>query len=1110
MPGDDPTSLQGPALDRTESLPVDGETVLADANPPAPPGGPFSLRPGDTMGRYIVLNQIGAGGMGEVYAAYDPELDRKLAIKLLRSVASSSSRGTEGRARLLREAQAMARLSHPNVVAVHDVGTFGEQVFVAMEFVEGSTLRAWVQEQPRKWREVLQVFLRAGRGLAAAHAAGLVHRDFKPDNVLLGKDGRVRVADFGLARPATPAAASEAKPPPSAAPAEGVISTAALSIDAPLTRTGAVLGTPAYMSPEQHRGEATDARTDQFSFCVALYEALYEERPFGGDTAGEVAREVTAGRVRDPPRDSGVPVWVRRVLVRGLAPKPEDRYPSMDALLAELSKDPRAARRRALTLAAAVIIAGGVVTAYFQLRADSAAPCRGAERKLAGVWDDKRRQEGRTAFMATRKPYAESAWSAVSRALERYTQSFVAMHTDACEATAVRGEQSQDVLDLRMECLDERLKQVRAVTNLFMHADAQVVERSGAAVRALVPLQVCADLAALQTRVKPPRDAAIRAKVEGLKTELEEAKALKDAGKYRQGLEIAKRTAAAALGLEYRPIRAEALLLRGELEDAAGEFKVAEDTLQHALWEGEAGRHDKVAAAAAVRLVCLVGFKQAQYAKAEALTEHASAAVERYGKEKALVAELLSCQAAVQWAEGKQAEALRLATQSLALREELFGPEDVRVAVSLTTLGTMLASVARYDEALAHHQRAVAINEKALGSRHPTIATSLHHLGSVLLAQARHAEARDALERALSIRTAALGQEHPAVATTLSVIGGVAREQGRYADAASAFRRALEIREKTLGADHPDVALARSALGDALHDLGGDDEALAEERRALATLETALGREHPEVALTLERIGAVLHTQSQYEEAVVAFERALTIREKALGPEHPDVAVALTHLAWARVRKGRPEEALRDGERALRIEERTFGRDHPSVARTRVGMGDALFALGKPEEALASFLRAIEILEKSFGGEHPEVGRALSHQGRRLQRLGRNREALVIFERALAIATKAFGGEHPRVAAALAHIGEVQTALGAAAPAAKALERALSIRQKHAGDPVHLARTQFALARALWLSPPSRDRARSLLREARSLLAARGEAAREELGELEVWRARAR
>ena len=326
----------------------------AERAPHAEPAVPLAR--GTAIERYLVTDRLGSGGMGVVYAAYDPELHRKVAIKLLHAEVAGLGDTSGARARLEREAQAMARVSHPNVISVFDVGEFQHQVFVAMELVEGGSLRDWLGREPRSWRQVVDVFVLAGRGLAAAHAADLVHRDFKPDNVLVGADGRVRVTDFGLAR------AGEADDPRPGGPSARIRaprSTGPLST--PLTQTGALMGTPAYMAPEQYGGAATDARTDQFSFCVALYEGLYGERPFGDLPFAELLEAVTGGRVRAAPAGARVPAWVRRALLRGLATRPEDRWPTMAALLHQLGRDPARRQRRIALAAAGALAVGGVI-----------------------------------------------------------------------------------------------------------------------------------------------------------------------------------------------------------------------------------------------------------------------------------------------------------------------------------------------------------------------------------------------------------------------------------------------------------------------------------------------------------------------------------------------------------------------------------------------------------------------------------------------------------------------------------------------------------------------------------------------------------------------------
>jgi len=323
--------------DRCRSLVATVVKVSVDPgeDPPAEEeAGAVSLPRGTNLGRYVLLDCIGRGGMAVVYAAYDPELDRKVAVKLLRTDLPGTP--TELRASLLHEAQAMARLTHPNVIAVYDVGTFNDQVFLAMEFIRGRDLRAWLGEAPRTWMEILAVFLKAGEGLRAAHQSGLVHRDFKPDNVLIGDEGEVRVMDFGLAHRLR-APEDEEKTPEQRSKA------------APLA--GALAGTPLYISPEQWRGQPADAQSDQFSFCVSLYEALHRVRPYEGKTSASYT-----GVVPPPPKGSAVPGWLRRVLLKGLSLKPQDRHSSMPEVLTALSRGLMARKYRTWAAAAGLTL----------------------------------------------------------------------------------------------------------------------------------------------------------------------------------------------------------------------------------------------------------------------------------------------------------------------------------------------------------------------------------------------------------------------------------------------------------------------------------------------------------------------------------------------------------------------------------------------------------------------------------------------------------------------------------------------------------------------------------------------------------------------------------
>lgn len=345
--GGGPSSL---AVAATVAVVPSGLTHLSPAPGPAPDVGA-------EVGRYRIERVLAAGGMGVVYVAFDPALGRRVALKLLKPELLAGERVEEASQRLAREAQAMARISSPHVVPVYDVGTFQGRPFLAMELVQGATLREWLRLAPRSFGEILAMFRQAGEGLAAAHAAGLVHRDFKPENVLVTFDGCAKVSDFGLTRADAPA---RAVADPYRAGADGA--GPPLPAD-PLTRTGAVMGTPAYMSPEQFFGQPTDLRSDLFSFAASLYEALYATRPYPATSLHELEWRLASGRIEPPKGQSRVPGWVLPVLRRSLATDPAARHPSMQALLEALSD--AEARRARLHLAANLVVQSILLFAHF-------------------------------------------------------------------------------------------------------------------------------------------------------------------------------------------------------------------------------------------------------------------------------------------------------------------------------------------------------------------------------------------------------------------------------------------------------------------------------------------------------------------------------------------------------------------------------------------------------------------------------------------------------------------------------------------------------------------------------------------------------------------------
>ncbi len=745
-----------------------------------PADGELSLSKGASIGRYIILGVLGRGGMGEVYAAYDPELNRKIAIKLLRARADAATAG--GRTRLLREAQAIARLSHPNVVVVYDVGTFQDTVFIAMEFVEGHTLGYWLQFKQRTWREVLDVFLLAGRGLVAAHAAGLVHRDFKPDNVMITKGGQVRVMDFGLAREEVREGAiaplvSEPGPPSSAVralrAAPGVDIDATMKLDAAssgeaapvaeasavpsgylrlkLTRTGALLGTPAYMAPEQFSGGVGDARTDQFSFSVALYEGLYGSRPFAGNDVATVMANVLEGRLTDAPENSHVPGWIRKVLLRGMATKLEDRFPTMADLLAALSRDPSTRQRQWVTALAGVALLVAVAAGGQRLATTHRAVCDGGPARAATAWGPAQRRGVESAFQASGNKRASQVFAQMAGVLDTYVARWTSMYVEACEATRVRGEQSAEVLDLRMECLNERLSGVRALTTVFQSADQGVVDNAVGAAGALPSPDRCEDVAMLRAVVRPPDSSAKRGEIERLREEVAKVNALASAGRCDQARAVGGPVLEAARRIEYKALEAEISYALGGLFDTCLDTKEALAHLEDAVMAAESARHDEVAIEAAAMLGGAYADLTHDVRAARQWVRLAQAISARFSGHPLLDARVGACNAVVLWKEHHFDEALKEEQRVLAIRLATVGPSSVDVAMSNNNLATFMHGLGRDREAVVHIRRAIDIFAKVLGEGNGRIALASVNECEILTALGRYDEAEKSIRGALDI-----------------------------------------------------------------------------------------------------------------------------------------------------------------------------------------------------------------------------------------------------------------------------------------------------------------------------------------------------------------------
>jgi tetratricopeptide (TPR) repeat protein/predicted Ser/Thr protein kinase len=730
------------------------------------------------LGRYVVLGVLGRGGMGIVYAAYDPELDRKVAIKLLQHDTSS-----EAQARLKREARALAKLAHPNVLSVHDVGSVvlaGDgpehdrtRVYIAMELVDGVTLAAWLRAEPRSQRAILEMMIQAGRGLAAAHAALIVHRDFKPENVLVGRDGRPRVMDFGLAR-----AEGERTPPEHASGGE--------SGDEHVTATGAFVGTPAYMAPEQFLGLEIDARTDQFAFCIALCEALCGERPFAGDSVHALAMNVIEGIRRELPRSPSLPRWLQAVLERGLSRTPANRFASIDELLAVLSDDPTRRRRVRIGATAFALASVGAVGLWQLDRTRTRTACEREAHAITREWNDDVRVRVAAAMNATGLPYADASASGASAWIDRRVAAWTTAREDVCVAIELERTMDPSTAARARDCFDARRAEMAGLVAQLLAAERATVTRAVTGAARLPDPARCSDRLALARQ--PLVDEGARASVAVVRERLAKVWAMLATASYAPALADVELALADAETTGEPTIVAAAELLLGRAAELGGDPQRARGSLEHAVHRAGAAGADETAAEAAELLVWVLGVQLAKH------------------------------ELALAWA-----EQARMWHDRLGLAED-----DPHRVTLLVHLGLVQAEQGAFADAIATDEQALAIQERVLGPDHPDVAIVLNNLGIAHAQLGDDARAVDMWRRALAIREAAFGPAHPEVAASLGNIAIALYHRGELEQAEVEQRRALAIREAALGPEHFETALSWRNLADIAVARGHHDDALAD------------------------------------------------------------------------------------------------------------------------------------------------------------------------------------------------------------------------------------------------------------------------------------------
>jgi serine/threonine-protein kinase len=821
--------------------------------------------------------------MGRVYAAYDEKLDRRVAIKVLHQEVDESSR-----TRVLREAQAMAKLSHPNVVPVFEVGDDPGGPYIAMELVEGKPLSLWQRDRP--WRDVLDVYLQAGAGLAAAHAVGLIHRDFKPQNVMVEsrEPPRARVLDFGIVQ------VGETFEPSHDSASGGALDPS----DDRLTRPGAMLGTPAYMAPEQYVGSAVTEAADQFSFCVSVWEGLHGQRPFTGSSFGELMDEVMGGKAKLPDR-TDVPGWVHAILRRGLSAKIGDRYPSMSALLAELAHDPAAQRQGLLRLgfAGAALVATGVGAWVAGAANDDRCD------ELPGVeWSSEHRDTVRSAIEATAVPFAADVSARAMGDLDAFADAFQAASAAACRAVPKR---SAALAERSEVCLARVSAEFDMVTDALADADPGVLERAASLVDGLPRPSRCNDVESLSSDVEPPPPGE-KAAVERVRTDIQAVFVAKRAGKVELAQDRMESVRTQVDGLSYGPIHAEVALATAAVRLLEGDWEAAVAATRTSL--EQAARHDDrgTMQVAAAQLLQVLGFRLHRYDEALAYREVAFGFAK--GPSDAFRAHVglgLTMQASGDFKTGE--EHIRLA---LAEQREQYPDASMQVLNARHALAIVLRAGGKLEQARAELESLLETERVVLGAEHPDTINTTGTLANVEVSLGNHESALILARSMLDAKRERHGEVHSDVAVAHNAVGAALLAGGKLDEAFKAFENAVTIGGKTLGETHPTVLGARGNQLGVLFKQGKLAEAEQQLRVMIPPMVETFGPGHPSVTSMRQNLGLVLLNQDKFEDAESVMREVLASATQTMGEDHPQVARWRSDLARVLLELDRADEAL--------------------------------------------------------------------------------------------------------------------------------------------------------------------------------------------------------
>lgn len=860
-----------------------------------------------SIGRYRVEARIGGGGGGTVYRGHDPVLRRRVAIKVLRAEVAAAP----DLDRLKQEATALARLHHPNVVQIFDVARDRRcGGFVVMEWVDGVACDAWLRRARPAQREILRVFVAAADGLCAAHDAGLVHRDVKPANLLVGRDGSVRVADFGLAR----VAVSQAEPTEAGA--------------GDTTMSSGAAGTPAYMAPEQWSGEPVGPRADQYAWCVSLFEALTGGLP-GADPAERLARAGVARRTAE-------------ALLRGLERDPADRFPHMHALLAAI--DPRhrtahrTARRRTRRLVFGGLVLGVAIAAGLGTsRPEAVAPAEAcvAEAQAWPADTPGRAARLHAAFQATGSRLARGAAEGTEAALQRYTGRWHAAWRSACEAP----DDAQAAA--RRRCLERQREGFDSLIALFGQPDAAMVSRAVEAAQSLPAPEGCDVMLHAGLQTWDPADPATAEITARLRLRMADAAALELAGRYD---DAARHNAsivhdADAAGLE--PLAVLARLKLGRELVLGGDLQSGAEALATTYFAALAHGWDGEAAQAATHLVFTVGYKLADPDGGRFWARHAEAALDRIGQHGEPRAILESHRGTIETADGDLSKARAYHEAALARRRPRAREHPTALAHTLNNLGNVQVYMGDFEAARDHHRRALELRRAALGPSHPMVATSMNNLASAVLLAEGAAASRGAFEETLAMWEEALGPDHPDLLSVLHNLAVIAQEEGDLPLQRAYALRAFAIASARFGADHPLLAQAVADLGAVAMVEGDPERALGCFHRALVTSRQVHGPSHAAIADLHNDIGLAQRALGRPREAAEHFAQSSAMFRAVLGADHESVLVPQLNEGLMRVDLGEHDAAIpllqgvlaRSETRRISADERTEAEEHLARAR---------------------------------------------------------------------------------------------------------------------------------------------------------------------------------